>query len=389
MDFGLRRRLGADRENVILDGGIISRLRNDVEDLFEVTDAVVPRRAQQGVIVFTGRLLMDDADRSYDLLAERWAHHDYTPLLRKQAQRSSSGMGQQQIIAQPGLVKPRPANPWINLVLFVATVLSVIFMGAMNEGADPLTNPASILEGVPFAFTLLAILGTHEFGHYFAARRHKVAVTLPYFIPMPLSFVGTFGAFIQLRSPVRNRNQLFDVGVAGPLAGLLVAIPLLLLGLAMSPVQPLPPEGGYILEGNSLLYLGAKYLVTGQILPANGLDVMLHPMAFAAWFGLLVTAFNLLPVGQLDGGHVVFTLVGDKIRILGTLFVAVLLVMGVALWQGWFTWAILIFFLLGVGHPPPLNDVTPLDAKRKRWALLTIAVFILVFVPVPLTVVAP
>jgi membrane-associated protease RseP (regulator of RpoE activity) len=380
MDFGLRGRLAANKENVILDGEVLGRLRHEIEDLFEVTDVTVPRQAQQGVIVFTGRLLMTDADRAYDLLAERWAHQDYTPILRKHA-------GQLQLIAQPGLVKPRPANPWINLGLFVVTVLSVLFIGALNEGARPFADPASVSKGVPFAFTILAILGTHEFGHYFAARRHKVAVTLPYFIPMPLSFVGTFGAFIQLRSPVRNRNQLFDVGVAGPLAGLVIAIPLLLYGLAISPVGPLPTQGNYFLEGNSLLYLGAKYLVHGQILPGNGLDVMLNPIAFAAWFGLLVTAFNLLPVGQLDGGHVIFTLIGDKIQIVGTLFVAALLVMGVMLWQGWFVWALLIF-LLGVGHPPPLNDVTPLSRGRKLLALLTIFIFVLVFTPVPLTVIS-
>ena len=381
MSYGLGERLSSPRENVILDGGLVARLRADVEGVFEVTDISTPRKAQQGVIVFSGRLMMEDADRAYELLAERWAHHDYTPLLRKH------GQGHQ-VIGQPGLVKPRPANPWINLALFVATVLSVVLMGALNEGANPLQDPTSLLLGIPFAFTMLSILGTHEFGHYFAARRHRLAVTLPYFIPMPLSFVGTFGAFIQLRSPVRNRNQLFDVGVAGPLAGMVIAIPLLLYGLALSPVEPLPSEGGYIMEGNSLLYLGAKYLIHGQILPGNGVDVMLHPVAFAAWFGLLVTAFNLLPVGQLDGGHVIFTLIGDRIRYVGTVFVAVLLIMGVALWQGWFVWAVLIF-MLGVGHPPPLNDVTPLDDRRKLLAWVVILIFLLVFVPVPLKIIAP
>ena len=378
MDFGLRRELAPARENVILDGGIVGRLRADAEDVFEIDEISTPRQAQQGVIVFTGRLRMQDADQAYDLLAERWARHDYTPLLRMH-------QGQHQLIGQPGLVKARPSNPRINLILFIVTVLSVVLMGALNEGANPLADPASLAAGIPFAFTLLAILGTHEFGHYFAARHHKVAVTLPYFIPMPLSFVGTFGAFIQLRSPVRNRNQLFDVGVAGPLAGLIVAIPLLLYGLARSPVQALPANGPYMLEGNSLLYLGAKYLIHGRILPAHGLDVMLDPVAFAAWFGLLVTAFNLLPVGQLDGGHVVFTLIGDKIRYVGILFVMAILVMGAVLWQGWYIWAILIF-LLGVGHPPPLNDITPLDGKRKLLAVLTILIFILVFVPIPLKI---
>ena len=381
MGYGLRERLATPGENVILDGGLVGRLRVDVEDVFEVTEITTPRKAQQGVIVFTGRLRMEDADQAYDLLAERWARHDYTPLLR------AHGQGHQ-IVGQPGLVKPSRANPWINLALFVATVFSVVLMGALNEGANPLEDPTSIVLGIPFAATLLAILGTHEFGHYFAAKRHRVAVTLPYFIPMPLSFVGTFGAFIQLRSPVRNRNQLFDVGVAGPLAGMVIAIPLLLIGLALSPVQPLPAEEGFIMEGNSLLYVGAKYLIHGQVLPRDGVDVFLHPMAFAAWFGLLVTAFNLLPVGQLDGGHVVYTLIGDKIRYAGTLFVGILLLMGIALWQGWFFWAILIF-LLGVGHPPPLNDVTPLGSRRKLLAVLTIILFLLVFVPVPLRIITP
>jgi len=379
MGFGFGRKATDQRENVILDGGIVGRLRAGLVDLLEVTDLSVPRQAQQGTVVFTGRLLMDDPDTAYDLLAERWARYEYTPQLRNYK-------GQHQVIASPGLVKPRPANAWVNVVLFVVTVMSVMLMGALNQGANPLTDPASIVEGIPFAFTLLIILGAHEFGHYFAARHHKVAVTLPYFIPMPLSFVGTFGAFIQLRSPVHNRNHLFDVGVAGPLAGLVVAIPLLLYGLAISPVGPLPVEEGYILEGNSLLYLGAKYLIHGQILPSDGLDVMLDPIAFAAWFGVLVTAFNLLPVGQLDGGHVIFALIGEKARTVAQLLVGALVVMGIALWQGWITWAILIF-LLGLGHPPPINDITPLSGNRKALALLVIAIFLLVFVPVPLRVI--
>jgi membrane-associated protease RseP (regulator of RpoE activity) len=243
-----------------------------------------------------------------------------------------------------------------------------------------------VTEGIPFAFTLLIILGAHEFGHYFAARYHKVSVTLPYFIPMPLSFVGTFGAFIQLRSPVRNRNQLFDVGVAGPLVGLALAVPLLFVGLALSPVGPLPTEGGYILEGNSLFYLGAKYLVFGQVLPGGGLDVMLDPIAFAAWFGLLVTAFNLWPIGQLDGGHVMYGLIGEKTRTIGFIVVGALVILGIVLWQGWITWAILIF-LLGIGHPPPLNDITPLSSKRRVLGMLVLLLFALLFVPIPLQVI--
>jgi len=174
--------------------------------------------------------------------------------------------------------------------------------------------------------------------------------------------------------------------VAGPLIGLAVALPLLLYGLSISPVQPLPSEGGYLMEGNSLLYLGAKYLIHGELLPGNGRDVMLDPVAFAAWFGILVTAFNLLPVGQLDGGHVLFALFGERVRIVGYAFVGILLVMGVLLWEGWLTWAILIF-LLGVGHPAPLNDITPLDPRRKLVGVGVLVLFLLVFAPVPLTVI--
>jgi membrane-associated protease RseP (regulator of RpoE activity) len=140
------------------------------------------------------------------------------------------------------------------------------------------------------------------------------------------------------------------------------------------------------MEGNSLLYLGAKYITHGLILPAHGLDVMLHPIAFAAWFGLLVTAFNLLPVGQLDGGHVVFALLGERARTVSIAFVVILVAMGIALWQGWLTWAVLIF-LLGVGHPPPLNDISPLDGKRKLLGALVLLLFVLVFAPIPLTIV--
>ncbi len=387
MSFGFLRRPAAPRpgrgtgpaDNIILDGEIIGRLREEASGVFEVSGVSVPRRAQQGVIVFSGRLLVSDPDQAYEALATRWVRHGYTPLLR-------SVRGEHQIVATPGLVRPRPSNAWINVVLFAATVLSVVIIGAMNEGVDPFSNPDGIVAGLPFAITLLVILGAHEFGHYFAARHHHVAVTLPYFIPMPLSFVGTFGAFIQLRSPVRNRNQLFDVGVAGPLAGLVVALPLLLYGLSMSPVQALPNEGGYIMEGNSILYLGAKYLTHGELLPANGRDVMLDPVAFAAWFGILVTAFNLLPVGQLDGGHVLFALFGERVRVVGLAFVGILLVMGVFLWEGWLFWAMLIF-LLGVGHPAPLNDITPLDRRRRLLGIVVLLLFVLVFVPVPLTVV--
>ena len=250
-----------------------------------------------------------------------------------------------------------------------------------------------LVSGIPFAFTLLAILGTHEFGHYFVARYHQAAVTLPYFIPFPalpgMLSLGTMGAVIQLRSPIRNRKQLFDIGVAGPLAGLVVAIPLLIYGLSQSSIQSRPTQVAYYLqEGNSLLYIGLKYVVYGRILPGDGLDVTMSSMAFAAWIGLFVTCLNLLPMGQLDGGHIAYALFGRRAWWLARLTAVGLLILGIVGWKGWFLWVILPF-VFGLRHPPPLNDHTPLDPRRKALGVVMILVFILVFIPIPFTIVYP
>lgn len=250
---------------------------------------------------------------------------------------------------------------------------------------------------------MLVILLAHEFGHYFAARYHRVAVTLPYFIPMPIGF-GTFGAFIRLKEPISDRRKLFDIGVAGPLAGLALALPLLVYGLSISTVAVPPPDAaGYIIEGNSLLYLGIKWLMFGQILPnpVTGADVFISQIAYAAWIGLLVTALNLLPVGQLDGGHTVFALFGRKARVINLATMGVLTVLALASlpgfqnfipglenvgFTGWFIWLVLLL-LIGVEHPPALDDVTQLDTRRRLIGYLVIIVFILTFVPVPIRVV--
>jgi membrane-associated protease RseP (regulator of RpoE activity) len=296
---------------------------------------------------------------------------------------------------------------WINAVLFILTLLSTLFAGALYGGAiatvdSPwdLISPGFLLSGLPFAATLLSILAAHEFGHYFAARYHKVAVTLPYFIPMPLTF-GTLGAFIQLKEPVPDRRKLFDIGVAGPLAGLVLAVPLLFYGLATSLVRVPEFTQGVLLEGNSILYFTAKLLVFGKVLPnpITGEDVFVNQVCFAAWIGLLVTALNLLPVGQLDGGHTVFAMFGEKARYINRIAVGILTVFALAsleplqqllpflanvAYGGWFLWLFLILFLIGVQHPPALDDVTRLDRRRWWIGVLVIIIFILIFVPVPM-----
>jgi Zn-dependent protease len=358
---------------------VIQSLQRQLAGIFNVV-AVDVAKSPDKAIRFRGHL-QQDPEWAFDELSRRFEPLNYTPALTRDEENGNQDV----LFAVKGVARPRPARAWINLVLFVVTVLTTVYAGSLSEGGG-------LLSGVPFAFTLLAILGTHEFGHYFVARYHRAAVTLPYFIPMPafqgMLSLGTMGAVIQLRSPIRNRKQLFDIGVAGPLAGLVVAIPLLLYGLSMSPVEPPPVRTPYLQEGNSLLYLGLKYLVHGRILPGDGLDVSMNAITYAAWIGLFVTCLNLLPLGQLDGGHIAYALFGRRAWWLARVAALGLLVLGFTGWMGWFLWVILPF-VFGLQHPPPLNDHTSLDRRRKALGVLMILIFILVFTPVPFKVVYP
>ena len=262
--------------------------------------------------------------------------------------------------------------------------------------------------GPAFAGTLMGILVCHEFGHYFVGRRRGEDISLPYFIPLPPQIsLGTLGAVIGIRKPIVDRNALFDVGAAGPIAGLVVAIPLLVIGLSLSEVGPL--QEGANLEGNSLLYLGLKYAVFGRVLPADGVDVQLHPMAFAAWVGLLVTAINLMPIGQLDGGHIAKAVLGDRherwslrlnvalplvgLAIGGLMFAIALgagkgagdaLVYATYGFAPWCMWTLLLAVMrrhAGEYHPP-VGDA-PLDPSRRWRALVMLVIFVLIVVPVP------
>lgn len=374
----------------------------------------VPEAPNLFALELRGRLLRPSAQVFSRWLAE-FNKKGFTPFLRPDEEAPRTAQGKTvKLQVMNGVFRQTPSDPRINLILFVVTVLSTLFVGAVygadvemdpNEGLlaifwRVLSTPQLLAQGIPFALTLLGILSAHEFGHYFAARYHKVAVTLPYFLPMPLGF-GTLGAFIRLKEPVPDRRKLFDIGVAGPLAGLVLAVPLLLYGLSTSEVRVPPAMEGAVLEGNSLLYYYAKVFVLGQPLPnpATGIDVMMNDVTFAAWIGLLVTALNLLPLGQLDGGHTVFALFGKQAKIINWLTLGGMLLLGIAGlgevqsrisglesigWSGWFMWLVLINFLGGPFHPPALDDVTELDARRRWLGYAVIAIFVLTFVPVPL-----
>lgn len=289
-------------------------------------------------------------------------------------------------IALPAWVPAAPMRPKarlrpIHVALFFATLFTTTLAGSFQAGVNPLTDLGLLAHGLPFSATLMGILLVHEMGHYVLSRVHGVEATPPYFIPGPPFLVGTFGAFIRMHTPT-NRRALFDVGAAGPWAGFLVAIPAVYYGLTLSEVRPLAPTSDGLTLGESLVFSWLAKLALG-VAPADA-TILLHPVALAGWFGLFVTFLNLLPVGQLDGGHVIYALLGRRHRWVARL--AVVGIVGLAFlgWQGWGLWAVLVT-VLGVDHPPTIDD-TPLDPARRIAAWLTIGLFAITFMPVPLMI---
>lgn len=279
-------------------------------------------------------------------------------------------------------------RPGLALGLLLATIFTTTAAGVAIAGiteSDLQQTPTLFLQGLPYALSLMLILGCHEMGHYLVARRNRIRATLPYFIPVPF-FLGTFGAFIQIKSPVPNRRALFDVGIAGPLSGLIVTLPLLLWGLAHSEVVPLPEEATLlsfeaINPSASLLLALLSKLALGSALSA-GEGLRLHPVAVSGALGLLVTALNLMPIGQLDGGHIVHAMYGQRTgALIGQ--VARLLVLGlVAIHPELLVWAILMFFIPAVDEPA-LNDVSELDNRRDALGLLTLTLLVMIVLPAP------
>ncbi|MBC8099191.1 MAG: site-2 protease family protein [Armatimonadetes bacterium] len=369
--------------------------REDKVDADENVAPLVLNPESRLIISFEGQFRLA-TEPAYSQLDALLAPLDLVALFRQTEVANQAP--KQRIYVVQGRVNPKPRS-WIpNALLLAVTLLSVLFVGmqmALNEIAYtdlPLAERlsdngfAELWRGLPYALSILLILGAHELGHYFAARRHNINVTLPYFLPAPgpISLFGTFGAFIQLRQPIRNRKMLLEIGAAGPLAGLVFAVPILLIGLATSRVDPLL-TGGYM-EGNSILYALAKIVVFGRFLPDGVQDVIVNQMAWAGWTGLFVTGLNLIPIGQLDGGHVLYSLLGSRTR---KLFIPLMVILTalVLVSGGGLLILLLMLFLLGRNHAVPLDDITPLDREHRWLAIGTLAVFILVFVPIPLTLV--
>lgn len=273
-------------------------------------------------------------------------------------------------------------SPWVNVFLFLLTFASTLAVGALHQGADIISAPGRIVEGLPFSLALLGILLVHEFSHYFMSRKHGVDSSLPYFIPAPTLF-GTLGAFITMRSRITTRNALMDIGSSGPIAGFVVSIVATVIGLMYSDVQALSRPGEMIVLGDSILFFLLTKVVIGTV--PSGFDIYLHPVAFAGWIGFFVTSLNLIPVGQLDGGHIAYAILGEVHGWISRFLIGVLLVLGLLVFEGWVVWAVLLFFL-GSKHPPILFPDIPLDPRRKAVGIIAFIIFILTFIPVPVVI---
>ncbi|MGQ9681297.1 MAG: site-2 protease family protein [Anaerolineae bacterium] len=342
-----------------------AELRAYLSDLIAADDVTILPR---GVVRLRGYLLLP-SDEAFGKAQERLHYRGLGVRLRREEQRDVM-----YIVPE---VPVRPSRLWVNWLLLGLTVPSVIFV------AMPSLDVKGVLAALPFAATLLAILLAHELGHYFVGRHFGIPLTLPYFVPLPFSPFGTMGAVIRLKAAPPNRRSLLAMAVAGPLCGLAVALPLLVLGLSLSEIAPLPTQNA-ILEGNSLLYAAIKLAVFGRLLPGNGVDVNLHPVAFAAWAGLFVTGMNLIPAGQLDGGHVAYVLLGERKARQLTLGLAVVLAgLAVFVWPGWALLAALLF-ALGRYLAVPLDEITPLRRRHVLLAVGMLVVFVLTFTPIPM-----
>ena len=305
----------------------------------------------------------------------------------------------------PPPAPPRHGRLWVQVVLFGLTLVTTTIAGgchydsfriALSNAGDvngaaaaaglfDFSNPLFYLHGLWYSLTILAILGCHEMGHYVACLRYGVDATRPYFLPAPVLLTGTLGAFIRIRSRIPNKVALFDIGVAGPIAGFVVAVPALFVGLLMSRIDRLPEDSSSLIElGEPLMFRFAAWLVWGDV--AEGYSINMHPMAFAAWFGLLATALNLFPVSQLDGGHISYAVLGRRSTLVtvAMIGVAIGLTFVSSSWIAWTIMLVIMIVTMGPGHPPTLNDDVQLDGQRLLLAAIAMVILVACFTPAPI-----
>lgn len=360
----------------------VERLKKVVEKYFNVYET----GQENGVMAFYVDLPFNEEvlQQKFEFLRQELKKLNLIPFLRQRGGESIIF-----IVYKP----PTKGKPiWINIALFIVTVITTTLSGAIlflnkEETLIDILNFDKLLNGfIFFSIPLLTILGVHELGHYFVSKRHRVAASLPFFIPLPPNPVlplGTMGAVISMREPIPNRKALLDIGIAGPLAGFLVAIPVLLIGMSFSSLIPTKeiPKGTLLLGDNLLIIILSNLFFH---IP-KGYTLNLHPTAFAGWVGLFVTAINLLPAGQLDGGHVARAVLRENHRYASLATIFALFALTLANLGNWILFILLIVFLIGTEHPPALNEYTSLDFKRKLLALIALLIFILSFPPMPIS----
>lgn len=296
----------------------------------------------------------------------------------------------------PDVAAPRRKDRrWLHALLLLLTFVTTTMMGTLHWASfasnfgmrQVVLNWGSLWHGLPYSLTILGILGSHEMGHYVACRYYRVDATLPFFLPtppIPLFLTGTFGAVIRIRQPIQWKKALFDIGIAGPIAGFMVAVPLLFLGMWLSNVKAVPPHmEGYSL-GEPLLFKAAAWLVWGK--PPVPFEINMHPISFAAWFGLLATAFNLFPIAQLDGGHIAYAVFGRRATYVtyAGLATAIALTLHSRSWLIWTALIVAMLYIVGAKHPPVFDEDVPLDSTRKWLAVFALIMFALCFTPAPI-----
>ncbi|OYT56937.1 peptidase M50 [Euryarchaeota archaeon ex4484_162] len=342
-------------------------------------------RADENSAVFFCRIDEETLEENFDSLRRSISDRGYIPMLRYQ--------GGEHVIYVTRRPDRKEKPVWVNVLLLIATIMttaltgSLLYMEYFDIWSVPNVLEVFSLENmfngfILFAFPLLSILFVHEMGHYFVSKKHGINTSLPFFIPIPPILpgfnIGTFGALISSRDPMPDKKALFDVGVAGPLAGFLVAFPVTLIGIMNS--TPIPaggePTAGEIVLGGSILF---TFLSSFILNVPMGTPINLSLIAFAGWIGLLITSINLLPAGQLDGGHIFRAVLGEKQRYAGWIAVFIMI------FTGWWFFALIIVFMLGMNHPPPLNDVTGIDIKRKFTFLIAVIILILCYIPFPVS----
>ncbi|HJH32058.1 MAG TPA: site-2 protease family protein [Methanosarcinaceae archaeon] len=344
-------------------------LYNQIESVFQIYDAV----ENNGSLFFYG-IPNEDSNVIFQKLWTPFAEKGYQFTIKYE-------LGEHILVASPFVEKRE--RVWINVVLALATVFTTMLVGAEMFGVDLASAPSQIIQGLPFTIAIMTVLGSHEMGHYIAARMHGMHTSLPYFIPVP-TIIGTMGAIIKHRGPIPSRKALFDVGVSGPLIGLAASILVTIIGLNLPPVIPSQDMMMMELQNPPLFTLLMNFV--------GSVGEFIHPVAFAGWVGMLVTMLNLLPSGQLDGGHVLRAMMGENAKYVSSIMPYVLLTIGIYVTyimkqSGfiWIVWALFLSFFAAAGHPTPLNDEIELDNNRMAVGVITFVLGLLCFTFVPFT----